>query len=149
MELILLEKIANLGGLGDRVQVRPGFGRNYLIPHGKAVPATTANVAEFEQRRAEYAARADESLAKAQARATALGEPTVVVPANASTEGRLYGSVGPREIADALAKAGFDVEKSEVLLTQGPIRLVGDYELRLHLHADVEVPLKVSVVPES
>ncbi|HET6602643.1 MAG TPA: 50S ribosomal protein L9 [Xanthomonadaceae bacterium] len=149
MELILLQKVAGLGGLGEKVKVRAGYGRNYLIPYGKAVPATADNLAEFEQRRSEYEARANEALDGAQARRTGFEDQSVTIPANASTEGKLYGSIGPREIAQAFTEKGLPLEKSEVILGEGPIRLVGEHQVLLHLHADVEVPVKVTVIHES
>ena len=149
MELILLQKVANLGNLGDKVKVKPGFGRNYLVPQGKAVPATATNLAEFEARRAEYEAKASDALSGAEARKAKLEGATVTIHANASTEGKLYGSVGPREIAEALTRAGNEVNKSEVVLGEGAFRHVGEYEVMLHLHADVETPVKVIVEAEA
>jgi large subunit ribosomal protein L9 len=149
MELILLQKVVNLGNLGDKVNVKPGYGRNFLVPQGKAVPATAANVAEFEAKRAEYEAKAKEALTGAEGRKAKLEGASVTIYANASTEGKLYGSVGPREIADALTKAGTPVEKSEVVLGEGAFRHIGEYEVLLHLHADVETPVKVVIEPEA
>ena len=149
MELILLQKVVNLGNLGDKVNVKPGFGRNYLVPQGKAVPATAANLAEFEARRAEYEAKARDALSTAEARKAKLEGAVVTIHANASTEGKLYGSVGPREIAEALTKAGTEVSKSEVVLGEGAFRNVGEYEVVVHLHADVETPVKVNIVAEA
>lgn len=150
MDVILLQKVKNLGNLGDRVKVKPGYSRNYLIPYGKAVPATANNVAEFEQRRAEFEAKANEVLAAAQARKARLEGQVVVIKANASTEGKLYGSVGPREIAEALTKQlGIEVNKSEVVMGEGPLRHTGEFEVHVHLHADVNTTVKVVVVPEA
>ena len=149
MELILLQKVTNLGGLGDKVKVSPGYGRNYLVPQGKAVPATAANLAEFEARRAEYEAKAQSQLSDAEQRKAKLEDARVTVYANASTEGKLYGSVGPREIAEALTKLGTPVEKSEVVMGEGAFRHVGEFEVMVHLHADVEVPVKVVIEPEA
>ena len=149
MELILLQKVTNLGNLGDKVNVKPGFGRNFLVPQGKAVPATAANLAEFEARRAEYEAKAKDALSAAEARKAKLEGAVVTIHANASTEGKLYGSVGPREIAEALTKAGTEVSKSEVVLGEGAFRHVGEYEVVVHLHADVETPVKVSILAEA
>ena len=149
MQLILLQKVTNLGNLGDKVNVKPGFGRNFLVPQGKAVPATAANLAEFEARRAEYEAKANDALAAAEARKARLEGAVVTIHANASTEGKLYGSVGPREIAEALTKAGTEVGKSEVVMGEGAFRNVGEYEVVVHLHADVETPVKVNVVAEA
>ena len=149
MQLILLQKVTNLGNLGDKVNVKPGFGRNYLVPQGKAVPATAASLAEFEARRAEYEAKANDALTAAEARKAKLEGAVVTIHANASTEGKLYGSVGPREIAEALTKAGTEVGKSEVVMGEGAFRNVGEYEVVVHLHADVETPVKVNVVAEA
>ncbi|MFL9585038.1 50S ribosomal protein L9 [Stenotrophomonas sp. AB1(2024)] len=149
MKLILLQKVTNLGGLGDQVDVKPGYGRNFLVPTGKAVPASAANVAEFEAKRAEYQAKADSILADAEARKAALEGKSVTVAANASTEGKLFGSVGPRDIAEAFTKAGLPLEKSEVILGEGAFRNVGEYEVTIHLHADVETTVKVVVEAEA
>jgi len=149
MELILLQKVTNLGNLGDKVTVKPGYGRNFLVPQGKAVPATPANVAEFEKRRAEYEAKAQALLSDAEQRKAKLEGMTVTVYANASTEGKLYGSVGPRDIAEALTKAGAPVQKSEVIMGEGPIRRTGEFEVTVHLHADVETIVKVIVEGEA
>lgn len=149
MELILLQKVTNLGNLGDKVTVKPGYGRNFLVPQGKAVPATAANLAEFEARRADYEAKAQAALDGAEARRAKLEGASVTIYANASTEGKLYGSIGPREIAEALTRLGTEVGKSEVIMGEGAIRRVGEYEVVLHLHADVETPVKVVVEPEA
>ena len=149
MKLILLQKVINLGGLGDTVTVKPGYGRNFLVPQGKAVPATAANVAMFETKRAEFQAKADAVLAAAQARLGDLEGAEVTIPANASTEGKLFGSVGARDIADAFTAAGKKLEKSEVILSEGPFRRTGEFEVTVHLHADVETKVKVHVVPEA
>lgn len=148
MEVILLEKIQNLGDLGDKVNVKPGFGRNYLVPQGKAVAATKENVAEFEKRREELERRAQEQLATAEARKAELEGTTVTITAKASGEGKLYGSVGPREIADALTRDGKNVEKSELDMGEGVFREAGEYEVAVHLYADVETTIKVVVVAE-
>lgn len=148
MELILLEKVLNLGDLGDTVSVKAGFGRNFLVPQGKAVPATAENVARFETMRAELEKAAADKLGSAQSRSDALAEVTVEMAANASEEGKLYGSIGPREIADALQKMGHDVSKREVIMGEGPIRVVGEYDVQLILHADVDTSVKVVVSPE-
>ncbi|MCC7096682.1 MAG: 50S ribosomal protein L9 [Thermomonas sp.] len=150
MQLILLQKVTNLGNLGDKVTVKPGYGRNYLVPQGKAVPATAANLAEFEKRRAEYEAKAQATLDAANARLAKLDGASVTIAANASTEGKLYGSVGPREIADALGRQhGVEVHNSEVTMGEGSIRHVGEFEVHVHLHADVQTAVKVVVVPEA
>lgn len=149
MQLILLQKVANLGSLGDQVKVKPGYGRNFLVPQGKAVPATPANVAEFEQRRADYEAKAKSHLDAAEARKGKLEGQSVTIAANASTEGKLFGSVGPRDIADAFSAAGLELNKSEVVMGEGPIRKTGEFEVLIHLHADVELSVKVIVVAEA
>ncbi|MCB1554046.1 MAG: 50S ribosomal protein L9 [Xanthomonadales bacterium] len=149
MELILLQKVTNLGALGDRVNVKPGYGRNYLVPQGKAVPATAANIAEFEQRRADYEAKAKAQLDGAEGRKARIEGQEVTIAANASTEGKLFGSVGPREIAEAFTAAGFEINKSEVVMGEGPIRKTGEFDVLIHLHADVETTVKVHVVPEA
>jgi len=148
MDVILLEKILNLGNLGDKVSVKPGFGRNYLIPQGKAVPATPDKVAEFEQRRAELEKRAAEDLVAAEARANAFGALQITIARKAGEEGRLYGSVGTKDIADAVTAAGQELHKSEVRLPTGPLRQTGDYEIALQLHSDVMARLVVRVVAE-
>ena len=148
MELILLEKVQNLGNLGDKVKVKPGYGRNYLMPLGKAVPATAANLAEFEARRAELEKTAMKKLSSASDRCQALEGFEVSLSANASEEGRLYGSIGPREISDAVSAVGPPLSKSEVVMGEGPIRFIGEHEVLLHLHADVETRIKVIVNPE-
>ena len=150
MKLILLQKVTNLGGLGDTVTVKPGYGRNFLVPQGKAVPATAANLAEFEAKRAEYEAKAQATLDAAKARLNKLTDASVSIAANASAEGKLYGSVGPREIAEALTKQlGVAVNKSEVVMGEGPLRTTGEFDVVVHLHADVETTVKVVVVPEA
>ncbi|GAB2654193.1 50S ribosomal protein L9 [Arenimonas aestuarii] len=149
MELILLQKVVNLGGLGDKVKVKPGFGRNYLIPYGKAVPATADNVAQFEAKRAEYEAKANAQLADAEARKAKLEGATVTIAANASTEGKLFGSVGPREIAEAFTAAGFPLEKNEVVLGEGPLRRTGEFDIEVRMHADVGTTIKVVVEAEA
>ena len=150
MQLILLQKVTNLGNLGDKVDVKPGYGRNYLVPQGKAVPATAANLAEFQAKRAEYEAKAQATLDAASARQAKLADASVTVAANASTEGKLFGSVGPREIAEALTKQlGVEVNKSEVVMGEGPLRHTGEFEVLVHLHADIDTTVKVVVVPEA
>ena len=149
MELILLQKVVNLGGLGDKVKVKPGYGRNFLIPYGKAVPATADNVAAFEAKRAEYEAKANAQLADAEARKAKLEGATVTIAANASTEGKLFGSVGPRDIAEAFTAAGFPLEKNEVVLGEGPLRRTGEFDIEVRLHADVGTTVKVVVEAEA
>lgn len=149
MELILLQKVQNLGALGDKVSVKPGYGRNYLVPYGKAVPATAANLADFEQRRAEFEAKANAILAQAQARKAKLEGSSVTITANASAEGKLFGSVSTRDIAEAFTAAGLPLEKSEVVMGEGPLRRVGEFDVQVVLHADVELAVKVVVQPEA
>jgi large subunit ribosomal protein L9 len=148
MEIILLEKLGRLGALGDKVNVKSGYGRNFLIPYGKAVPATAANVEQFELKRAELEAASAEKLASAQARAEAFADKSVTIVTKAGDEGKLFGSIGVRDIADALSAAGMPAEKSEVRLPEGPLRSVGEYDVALHLHADVKANVKVVVVAE-
>jgi large subunit ribosomal protein L9 len=148
MELILLEKVQNLGDLGDKVKVKPGYGRNYLVPSGKAVPATAKNLADFEARRAELEKAAWQKLSSAEERKAALEGFEITLSANASDEGKLYGSIGPREIADAVTERGIHLEKSEVVMGEGPIRYTGEHSVLVHLHADVETEIKVTVNPE-
>ena len=149
MDLILLTKVQGLGALGDKVKVKPGYGRNFLVPHGKAVPVSEQNLAEFEKRRADYEAKAESSLTDASARKEKLEQSQVTIRANASTEGKLYGSVGPRDIAEAFTAAGLPLAKSEVVMGEGPIRRTGEFDVHVSLHADVQCTVKVIVVPES
>lgn len=146
MEVILLEKIANLGGLGDKVAVSAGYARNFLLPFGKATPATASNLEAFEARRAELERIADEKKGEAEARAAKLVDLTVTIAANAGEEGKLFGSIGTRDIADAVTAAGVEIEKSEVRLPEGPLRNVGEYDIAVHLHTDVEASVKLVVV---
>ena len=148
MEVILLEKIYKLGELGEKVTVRPGYGRNYLIPKRKAVPATAENVAKFEEQRAELERAEAEGMATAETRAEELQGIEVTIKANAGAEGKLFGSVGTSDIADAVVAAGGAIEKRDIRLPQGPLRDVGDYEVSVHLHADVDVKLKVTIIAE-
>lgn len=150
MEIILLDKIANLGGLGDKVSVKSGFARNFLFPQGKAVPATKDNVEKFEARRAELEAKIAEQLSAAQARAEkleALEEVTIAAPAG--DEGKLFGSIGTRDIADAITAAGVEVAKSEVRLPTGTLRETGEYDIDVQLHSDVEATVKVVIIKEA
>ena len=149
MQLILLQKVTNLGSLGDKVNVKPGYGRNFLVPQGKAVPATAANVEQFEARRAEYEAKAASLLSDADGRRARFADASVTIKANASTEGKLYGSVGPRDIAEAFTAAGLPLNKSEVIMGEGALRRTGEFEVVVHLHADVETKVKVIVEPEA
>ncbi|WP_067865342.1 50S ribosomal protein L9 [Neptuniibacter marinus] len=148
MEVILLEKIGKLGNLGDKVSVKSGFGRNYLVPQGKAVPATTANVAKFEERRAELEAAAAEKLAAATARAEVLNALQVTIASKCGDEGKLFGSIGTRDIADAIIAAGAEVDKSEVRLPEGALRAIGEYEIAIQLHAEVTAIVNLAVVGE-
>ena len=148
MEVILLEKVANLGSLGEKVKVRAGYGRNYLVPYGKAVPATKNNVEMFEQRRAELEKAQAEKLAAAQARADALNGKDVTIVAKAGDEGKLFGSIGTRDIAEAISTLGTEVSKAEVKLPEGALRNIGEFELDLQLHSDVFATVKVIIVAE-
>ena len=148
MEVILLEKIANLGNLGDKVAVKSGYARNFLLPFGKATPANAANIEAFEARRAELEKVAAERKAEAEARAEKLAELTVTIAANAGEEGKLFGSIGTRDIADAVTAAGVELEKSEVRLPEGPLRNIGTFDIAVHLHTDVETTVKLEVVAE-
>lgn len=148
MELILLQKVQNLGDLGDLVTVKAGFGRNYLVPTGKAVPATKDNLAQFEARRAELEAAAKSLLGQAEARKIGLAELVVEIKANASDEGKLYGSIGPREVAEAVSEQGHEINKSEVIMGEGPLRTVGEFDVVVQLHADVESIVRVIINPE-
>jgi len=145
----LLENIGNLGVLGDKVDVKPGYGRNFLIPQGKAVPATVDNVAKFEARRAELEAAAAETLSAAQARADALAALVAVeIAATAGEEGKLFGSVGTRDIAEALTAAGCEVDKAEVRLPEGAIRELGEFEIMIQLHAEVSTTVAIQIIAE-
>jgi len=148
MEVILLQRVENLGNLGDKVAVKAGYGRNYLIPTGRAVPATPANLADFEARRAELEKAAGEALAQAQARAAELERLSVVIARKAGEEGRLFGSVGATDIVKAVDDAGGKLEKQEVRLPEGPFRVTGEYEVEVRLHSDVSATLKLEIVPE-
>ena len=146
MQVILLEKIRNLGELGDSVTVANGYGRNFLLPLGKAVPATKDNTEKFEARRAELVKKATEILSAAQARAAQFAELTVTIEAHSGDEGKLFGSVGTKDIADATSAAGVALEKNEIRLPNGALRNTGEYEVALHLHTDVNATLKVVVI---
>lgn len=148
MEVILLDKLGKLGDLGDQVTVKPGYGRNYLVPYGLAVPATKANVDAFETRRAELEANAAERQAEAERRAEELSEIELSLVARAGEEGKLFGSIGPRDLADAITSAGIDVAKREVRMPQGPLRQTGEYDIELHLHAEVNAVVRIIVVGE-
>ena len=148
MEVILLQKVANLGNIGDRVKVKPGFGRNYLLPQGKAALATAANVAKFEERRTDLEKRAADDLAAARTRAARLDGHALSITAKVGGEGKLFGSIGTADIAEALTRNGIEIERSEVRLAGGPIRLVGEHHVKLHLHTDVEIDLPVVISAE-
>jgi large subunit ribosomal protein L9 len=148
MEVILLEKIQKLGELGDKVNVKAGYGRNFLIPKHKAVPATADNLARFEEQRAELERIEAEGSAAAEARAEKLRDMEVTIAAKCGSEGKLFGSVGTADIAEAAVAAGADIEKREIRLPNGPLREIGDFEIEVHLHADNDVVLKVKVVAD-
>ncbi len=148
MQVILLEKVDNLGGLGDNVKVRSGYGRNFLIPQGKATAATPANIARFEERRAELEKAAGEALAAANARKASLESLTITLAAKAGDEGKLFGSVGTGDIADAVTAAGQSLERHEVRLPDGPFRALGSFDVTLHLHTDVNATIKLTIVAE-
>lgn len=148
MNVILLDKVENLGEIGDMVNVKPGYGRNYLLPQGKAALATQQSIAEVESRRAELEKAAAAEKASAQARADLLSGMDLVIPANVGTEGKLFGSVGPIDVADAFEKVGVEVARAEVRMPDGPIHEVGDFTIGLHLHSEVNVEINLKVVPE-
>ena len=148
MEVILLQKIANLGDIGDRVRVKPGFGRNYLLPGGKATLATPANIAKFEARRAELETRGATELAAAKTRAAALEGFKLSLTAKAGSEGKLFGSISTSDIAEACSAAGHKIERAEVRLPGGPIRTVGEHVITLHLHSDIDIDVPLTVVAE-
>jgi large subunit ribosomal protein L9 len=148
MEIILLQKVANLGNIGDRVKVKAGYGRNFLLPQGKATLATADNIKKFEARRSELEKVANEELGGAQARAAKLEGFRLTLTAKAGGEGKLFGSVGTADIAEAVRKAGHEIERSEVRLPHGPIRQAGEHVVQLHLHTDVTVDLPVTIVAE-
>lgn len=150
MQIILLEKVKNLGDLGSVVDVRAGYGRNFLIPQGKALPATKDNLATVEVRRAELQAQAEAQLAAAQARGEKLAGVTISIASKAGDEGKLFGSIGTRDIADAIvAQAGVEIEKAEVKLPTGALRQTGEFEIDVQLHSDVTVTIKLAIVPEA
>lgn len=145
MEIILLQKVDNVGGIGDRVRVKSGYARNYLIPQGKATLATAANIAKFESRRAELEAKAAAELAAAQVRAKKLEGLVLKIEMQAGAEGKLFGSVGTVDIAEAVGKHGVELERSEIRLHEGPLRSVGEHRIDLHLHTDVNVEITVVI----
>ena len=148
MEIILLEKIENLGAMGDKVIVSPGYGRNYLVPQGKAKAATAENIAEFEARRAELEQAAAEALAAAEARRDQIDGKTVEIVAKAGDEGKLFGSIGTADIADAIKATGVEIERNEIRLPEGAYRQIGEYDVVLHLHTDVDATIKLVVSAE-
>ena len=148
MDVILLEKVENLGTIGDRVKVRSGYGRNFLLPRGKATLATPANVAVFEARRAELEAKEAAELQAATDRAASAGRLTIRLAAKAGTEGKLFGSLGTADIAEACTAAGVTIRRSEIRLPSGPIRTIGEHVIGLHLHTDVNTTIRITVVAE-
>ncbi len=148
MEVILLEKVENLGNLGDRVNVKAGYGRNFLIPSGKATPATEEHIKAFEERRAELEKAAAEALAVAEARRDKLTDMTITIAAKAGEEGKLFGSVGAIDIAEAISAQGVEVERSEVRLPEGAFRNIGEYQVQVHLHTDVDSEITLIIEAE-
>lgn len=148
MDVILLQKVENLGNLGDKVSVKNGYGRNFLIPTGRAVPATNDNLRVFEERRAELEREAAEILAAAEERKAQLDGISICIPCKAGEEGRLFGSVGISDIARAVSETGVAVEKHEVRLPHGGLRQTGQYEIEVHLHTDVDAVVSLEIVPE-
>jgi len=149
MEVILLEKIVNLGDLGDKVTVKAGFGRNYLIPQNKAVPATRENVQAFEERRAELERVEQDKLTEARDRAKQIDGLDLTITAKAGDEGKLFGSVTVRDIVEAAEKRGIEIDNSEVMMPEGPIRAIGEYELDVQLHPEVGATIKIGVIAEA
>ena len=148
MDIILLQKVANLGSIGDRVKVKSGYARNFLVPTGRATMATAANIAKFEAQRHELEAKAEKGLSDAQGRAQKFEGFKLEIKAKAGTEGKLFGSIGTTDIAEAASKAGLEVARAEVRMPNGPIRTTGEHQVQIHLHADVDVTLPVNVVAE-
>lgn len=148
MEVILLDTVENLGGIGDKVKVKPGYARNYLLPQGKATRATAENIAEFEARRAELEAKAASVIAEANARAEKINGLKLVIQAKVGSEGKLFGSVGTVDIAEAAEAAGVVIERSELRLADGPLRMIGEHEVEVHLHSEVSVPITVTIEAE-
>jgi large subunit ribosomal protein L9 len=149
MQIILMEKVVNLGGLGDVVKVKDGFARNFLIPQGKAKRATAANLKEFEKRRADLEKKANEQLVGSQERAAKLEGMKVEIAQKAGVDGRLFGSVTNADIAEALGKQGFEVKKAEIRMPQGPLKQIGEFPITIQLHSDVLANIAVQVVPEA
>ena len=148
MQVILKTNIHNLGGIGDLVNVKPGYGRNYLLPQGLAIPATPVNIKKFEEQRTEFEKKAAAELAEAKVRADAISKLEITIPVRVGEEGKLYGSVGTKEIADAITAAGQEIHKNEVLLPTGTIREVGEYEVDLQVHGEVRTKVKVKIEAE-
>ena len=148
MQVILLQRVVNLGNLGETVDVKAGYGRNYLIPQGKALPANEANIAKFEARRAELEAVEAKELAEAKSRADALSDVNVIMRAKVGDEGKLFGSIGARDIADALTKSGLPVDRSEVKMPEGSFRQVGEYKVVIQLHHDITADILVTILSE-
>ena len=148
MQVILLQRVVNLGKLVETVDVKAGYGRNYLIPQGKALPATEANLAKFEARRAELEALEAEELSAANARAEALADVNVIMRAKSGDEGKLFGSIGARDIADALTKSGLEVDRSEVKMPEGAFRQIGEYKVTIQLHHDISTDILVTILSE-
>jgi large subunit ribosomal protein L9 len=148
MEIILLQKVANLGQIGDRVKVKSGYARNFLVPTGRATMATAANIAKFEAQRHILEAKANEELTAAQARAAKLQDFKLELRAKAGAEGKLFGSIGTADIAEAAVKAGHPISRSEVRMPTGPIRSTGEHQVQVHLHTDVDVSLAVTIIAE-
>ena len=148
MEIILLEKIANLGAMGEKVNVKPGYGRNYLIPQGKAAPATAENVAEYEARRADLEKAAGETLAAAEARRDALLDKVITIASKAGDEGKLFGSIGTADIASVISEQLVAVERNEVRLPDGAFRIIGEHDVQIQLHTDVNVVVKLIIEAE-
>jgi large subunit ribosomal protein L9 len=148
MEVILLEKIHKLGDLGEKVRVKPGYGRNYLIPEGKAVSATQENVEKFEAQRAELEKAQVEAIESAKSRAEKMSDVSVTFARKAGSEGKLFGSVGTIDIANAVSQTGIELTKQEVRLPKGPFRVIGEFEVDVHLHADVDAKIKINIIAE-
>lgn len=148
MDVILLKRVENLGDLGDKVMVKPGYGRNFLIPKGYAAPATQANLKAFEERRAELERQAAVALAAAQARKDQIERLSITIARKAGDEGRLFGSVGTADIAEAVQEAGAPLERHEVRLPEGTLRAIGEYEIEVHLHTDVDATLRLEIIAE-
>jgi len=148
MKVILLDRVENLGAVGDLVSVKSGYGRNYLIPNGKAALATAQNIKELEKKKEELEKRAAEQLEAAKSRGDLIKGMSLTISANVESEGKLYGSVGPVDIVEAFEKVGVSVERSEIRMPDGPIREVGESEINLHFHSDVDIPITLNVVSE-